>query len=150
MKMLVIPDIHEAPNLAEVEDAIAAHSPDLTVFLGDYFDQWGDTPADAGRTAEWLANSLKLDKRRHLWGNHHLPYYLPGVRALSCPGWTSRKYQEAKRFMGEADWQRLTLHHWDGDWLFTHAGWSHSHCPGGLSIAQKQEYLDEQVKLAWS
>ena len=86
MKILVIPDIHEAPNLDEVEAAIAAHAPDLTVFLGDYFDSWDDTPADAGRTAEWLANSLKLPRRQHLFGNHDLPYYVPRIPVLGCPG----------------------------------------------------------------
>jgi hypothetical protein len=150
MKILVIPDIHEAPNLDEVEAAIAAHAPDLTVFLGDYFDSWDDTPADAGRTAEWLANSLKVPKRQHLFGNHDLPYYVPRIPVLGCPGWDILKYREVCRFLDDGDWGKLTLHHWEADWLFTHAGWSNVYCPDGLTSDLKRQFLDDQVKLAWN
>ncbi len=60
-RIVVIPDIHQAPNLGQVEAAITRERPDLTVFLGDYFDRSGDQPRDAGRTAERLKHGLELN-----------------------------------------------------------------------------------------
>lgn len=51
MKLLAIGDIHQAPNLEQIETEISRMAPDRTIFLGNYFDQWGDTPEDAPRTA---------------------------------------------------------------------------------------------------
>ena len=58
MKIVAVPDLRQAPNLDQVEDAIANEVPYLTVFLGDYFDNLWGTPEDAARTAKWLIESL--------------------------------------------------------------------------------------------
>jgi hypothetical protein len=123
-KIIVIPDLHQAPNLNQVEQAIARERPDLTVFLGDYFDQFDDTPRDAGRTAEWLWHSLRQPKRIHLWGNHDLPYGYPENPVVRCPGFTIEKFEAIQSHLGEPDWQKLRLCHWEGHRLFSHAGWS--------------------------
>lgn len=66
MKTLIVGDLHHAPNLDEVEQPIARERADTVVFLGDYFDQWDDSPADAERTAVWLKHSLAQPCRVHL------------------------------------------------------------------------------------
>ena len=85
-KIFVCPDLHEAPNLDEVEAAIWREAPSRTVFLGDYFDQFYDTPDDAARTARWHKGSLAEPNRVHLWGNHDLAYGFPNMRVRSSPG----------------------------------------------------------------
>lgn len=157
MKIVAVPDIHQAPNLDQVEKVVRSENADLTVFLGDYFDQIFDDPGDAGRTAEWLANSLKQPNRIHLFGNHDLPYRFPYNLTVQCPGWTAEKHAEVERFMSESEWAKLKLLHWEGDWLFTHAGWSKQlwkrpnrpHYPGTMSLIGKKLFLDDQVRLAW-
>jgi hypothetical protein len=150
-RILVVPDIHQAPNLEEVEAAIARERPDLTVFLGDFFDQWDDTPLDAGETAEWLSQSIKQSNRVHLFGNHDLPYAYPGCKGLVCPGWTSEKYQAVKVHLSESDWTSLKMAHWERDLLFTHAGWSKSCTPVDSRLFQKpQLFLDQQIAEAWA
>jgi Calcineurin-like phosphoesterase len=155
MKIIAVPDIHHSPNLIQLESAIADEAPDVTVFLGDYFDNWNDTPADAARTATWLAESLALPNRVHLFGNHDLPYRFPGNRVFSCPGPTQAKLDEIQQVVGAEDWAKLKLAHWEGDWLFTHAGWSRQHCHGSARhkrsdpLERHQRYLDNQIARAW-
>ena len=150
-KIVVIPDIHEASNLDRVEAAIGREKPDLTVFLGDFFDQWDDTPRDAGRTAEWLAHSVEKPNRIHLFGNHDLPYAYPECRALKCPGWTTEKQEAVKIHLPEMAWASLKLAHWEGDLLFTHAGWSRNCTPVDSELFKDPKaFLDDQISSAWA
>ncbi|MCE2497730.1 MAG: metallophosphoesterase [Nitrosopumilaceae archaeon] len=126
-KTLVIPDIHHRYPTAE--EIISRERPDLTIFLGDYFDDFGDGPEMAGRTAKWLARSLECDGeeggRIHLLGNHDL-HYMTGNADYRCSG-----YSDAKRRVIDSygiDWAKLRLYYWIGaagtGWLCTHAGFS--------------------------
>jgi hypothetical protein len=123
MKILAIGDIHNGPNLRQIEAAISRQSPDLTIFLGDYFDQWSDTPEDVRRVAEWLRESLQQSSRVHLWGNHDLPYALLG----NCPGWSQAKQEAVQAVMPPDSWKPLRLWHVFEPWVFSHAGLSRSH-----------------------
>ena len=125
-KAVVIPDVHNKWKRAEA--IVAAESPDRVVFLGDYFDDFGDTPEAAGATAEWLAASLADASRVHLAGNHDLNYMsrLPG---LHCVGRNHLKASAIAR--RGVEWSRLEPFCWlgdaggsDGSWLCTHAGLS--------------------------
>lgn len=126
-RAVVIPDVHN--KWKKAESIVAAESPDRTIFLGDYFDDFGDTPADAAATTEWLAGSMADKSRVHLVGNHDLNYMssLPG---LHCAGRDPIKgIAIAKRGI---DWPRLEPFCWLGTaggaaedmWLCTHAGLS--------------------------
>lgn len=46
-KILIIPDIHN--RFYEAEGIIMRENPDHTVFLGDYFNNYGDAPEFAYR-----------------------------------------------------------------------------------------------------
>ncbi len=153
MKTLVFPDLHQ-PSLAcidAIERLIAHERPDQTVFLGDYFDQFHDTPADQECTARWLKESLTKPNRVHLIGNHDASYLWPSP-ATACPGWTLEKQNVVDSILGTG---RLTdkFHFFlpvDG-WLLTHAGLSdvwverdvyYARC---LKIAEPTEQLQRLV-----
>ena len=73
-RTLIIPDVHNATE--RVEEVISEQGAgcDRIMLLGDYFDQFHDTPADAERVARWLMASTQDSRRIHLLGNHDLPY----------------------------------------------------------------------------
>ena len=50
MKTLIIPDMHN--KTAEAEHVIQKENPDRTVFLGDYFDSYGEGIEFAHETAD--------------------------------------------------------------------------------------------------
>lgn len=88
--LLVLGDIHHRCHRADA--LIREHGQGHTVvFLGDYFDSYGDTPVQAAETAAWLSQSLGQPDRVHLLGNHDLPYFFPEVPAVRCPGYTEEK-----------------------------------------------------------
>ena len=129
-KTLIIPDIHNKHEIAE--DIINAERPDLTVFLGDYFDDRGDGPKEAAATARWLADSLDHDSDRiHLIGNHDL-HYMSDNKNLRCSGFAEEK-RDVIRSCG-IKWSNLKLYYWlnsgtrgpDTRWLCTHAGFSNT------------------------
>ncbi|KAF6244438.1 hypothetical protein C6989_09210 [Nitrosopumilus sp. b2] len=50
-KTLIIPDIHNDYNTAK---KLSQENPHKIVFLGDYFDDFGDKVQDATNIAKWL------------------------------------------------------------------------------------------------
>lgn len=149
MKTLVIGDIHHRTN--EAEHAIASVPHDQVVFVGDYFDQFGDGRGRAKKTAEWLKESLSKPNRIHLWGNHDLPYFKP--TAFSCPGWDDRKHNVINYVLKEQDWRKLKFNTWVDDFLISHAGVHPSFIPrfqkDAPSLQFVQEWLAKQDEGAW-
>lgn len=122
MKTLVIPDVHN--HTTEVEAQIARYPADRVVFLGDYFDSFGDTPAMAADTAAWLKASLARPERLHLWGNHDLWYRFP-TNSQICwigSGFTPRKHAEISKILTVEDWSRLKLVEFVDEIALCHAG----------------------------
>lgn len=106
MKYLIIPDVH---NQVEWAETLIAKFPDRkVVFLGDYFDSFGDTPEAARRTAEWLRHSLEKG-RVHLMGNHDLPYRWQNTWHPKCPGWTREKARAILDHVRVEQWQQMPL-----------------------------------------
>ncbi|MGI0069778.1 MAG: metallophosphoesterase, partial [Nitrosopumilaceae archaeon] len=118
MKTLIIPDIHNKTEKAE--KIIQKENPDRTVFLGDYFDSFGEGIEFAQQTALWLKSSLQQPNRVHLIGNHDLSYQSNGI--FQCSGFNSFKLWAIGRILQREDWNRMRFHEWVGDWLCTHAG----------------------------
>ena len=119
MRTLVIPDIHH--KIAKAQAIIEIESADEIVFLGDYFDNFNDTPEIARATAEWLKKSLSTKGRIHLFGNHDLPYSCPNRRAY-CPGYSDAKDTAINSVLTPDDWQKLKWFYFSNGVLFTHAG----------------------------
>ena len=136
MKTLVIGDIHN--RWQWIERAIEEIKPDKTVFLGDYLDNWNDTPSIAKETAQWLKHSLTFKNRVHLWGNHDMPYAFPMNTYLTCPGFDTDKSRAINSVMRENGdlWKQLKLAHHDQGWWLSH---------GGLSTQTFPYLLDEEM-----
>jgi hypothetical protein len=145
-KILAIGDIHQAPNLEQIEATIARESPDRVVFVGDYFDQWHDHPDHAARTARWLKQSLADPKRVHLIGNHDLHYLWPEA---ACSGFTWDKHRFIQHVLTPSDWDRLELSHYEDGWLFTHAGLSRPYAPLTKDVFTPMQSLALEANEAW-
>ena len=118
MKILVIPDVHTEWEKAE---AIAtAHPEHRLVFIGDYFDNFNDTPEQNARTAQWLKESLQKPNRIHLKGNHD-DVYDPRYNNW-CSGFTHDKKIAINSVLTVEDWDMLPYFHEENGWWFSHAG----------------------------
>ena len=128
MKTLIISDIHHGVNRADciIDEAKA----DRTIFLGDFFDMFDDTPADAARTAQWIRARIENHPEDvFLMGNHDVPYRWVMVPEFCCPGWTNAKWRATESILTPKHWNQFKLHHWEpgptpdsNPWLFSHAG----------------------------
>ncbi len=116
MKVLIIPDVHT--KIGQAENIIKANNPDHTVFLGDYFDDFGDSPEVSYQVAEWLKQGLGKKDRTYLIGNHDISYITNGKD--SCSGWDGLKQQFVNK--AQVPWEKMASYYWVDDWLCTHAG----------------------------
>jgi hypothetical protein len=148
-RILAIGDIHQAPNLNEIEAAIERIAPDTTVFTGDYFDSFTyDDPDNVRRTAVWLKQGIHRRDRVYLLGNHDLPYAYPHL--ATCPGWTPEKQRIISMVLEENDWLRFRLSYSpSSSWLFTHAGVSAQLVPPGITDVAAWVADQEAVALAF-
>jgi len=118
-KILVIGDIHNKHNVAE--EYISKWSGPV-VFLGDYLDDFYDTPKDAAATAEWLKESLAKPNRTHLMGNHDFHYMMPVESNMYCSGYTPEKHKIVKQILTNEDWSKIKYFHSENNCWFSHAG----------------------------
>lgn len=116
-KLLIISDIHN--KYRKAEEIIRKEDPDKILFLGDYFDDFGDTVKDADDTSRWLADSLECKNRTHLIGNHDLNYMTDNPK-LKCTGYAPDKHEAIRNNM--VPWDKMHLFCQVDDWLCTHAG----------------------------
>jgi hypothetical protein len=133
---LIIPDIHHKIELAE---RVRANHPGLpAIYLGDYFDDFYDTPADMETTCQWLKRRLADEQDLFLIGNHCFAYlaYELGVRWGACSGWTLGKQQVFhKYFPGDSLLKSCK-------WMVNCQGWLISHAGLTGKIEQRGEILD--------
>jgi hypothetical protein len=123
MKCLIVGDIHQKIDL--VEKHIAGWT-DKIIFIGDYFDDFGDTPEKARDMAFWLKDSLKHENRIHLMGNHDYYYRVPVGESGVCTGFTSKKHEAINSILDFSDWNLIKYFHHeeheDLKYWFSHAG----------------------------
>jgi len=120
MKTLIIPDIHNRVDW--IEPFLISQKYDKVVFLGDYFDDFGDSPKDAKIVAKWLQQSLQFKNRIHLFGTHDMWYRFPFNPCLLASGNTGAKSEAIKKILDEDDWNLLQFYHFEQNHLLTHAG----------------------------
>ena len=89
MRSLIIPDFHHHTENADYW--LGSQSYDRVIFLGDYFDNFGDNVGDARQTAGWLRQRMDATDDVLLLGNHDAAYLFPNLDALYCPGFTKAK-----------------------------------------------------------
>jgi len=134
--------------LDQIDAAIDRIKPDITVFVGDYFDSFiYDHHDHVRRTANWLKRGLAHPDRVYLLGNHDLPYAYPYL--ATCPGWTSEKHRVIRTVLEDADWAKFQLlYSPNASWLFSHAGVSRSLVPE--EVSDVPEWLSVQVDVGLS
>lgn len=123
MKTIIISDVHNRVDW--IEDALSSpilQPYDNIIFLGDYFDDFNDTPEMATNAARWLKLSLRKPNRIHLTGTHDLWYRFPYNRFIAASGNTEAKAYAIRGVLSQEDWNLLKLYHYEQDFLMTHAG----------------------------
>ena len=145
MKRLIIPDIHHRTGKADM--ILAAEPADEVYFLGDYQDDFFDTPAMARSTALWTRKQIEAGHRL-LWGNHDLPYGFLQARH-DCPGYETDKAKAVAKVLTPDHWKRLRL--WyiieDGPrpWILSHAGIERPWIPEGADPVSFLRQLEAEA-----
>ena len=143
MKYLIISDVHQ--KLKKVDIIIKNNKFDRLISLGDWFDNFGDTPKDAEQTAEYILKLYHEYEENFIWilGNHDVPYVFPGSFDYTrCSGVTEAKLKlAAKTFEQNLDTSKLKLAYRikfknKKDIILSHAGVSKYHF--GLNVSGKK------------
>jgi hypothetical protein len=148
MKIVAIQDLHH--NIDWVNPWFAAHTTpeDVKVFLGDWFDNWDDTPEIAEKTALWLRDSLKTPNTVFIIGNHEQSYRWWQYR---CTGWTQEKHKVINSILTKDDWAKMKLYYKHDNWYFSHAGLHPKlfcNLDGFVGDKKLQEMCDQAVAYA--
>lgn len=104
---------------------------DVCIFLGDYFDHFGDSPKDAEATAIWLRDEiLPNPKVIPLIGNHDLGYFWWWNTNCPCSGYTKEKKDVIRSILNQDHVKRFKFYHIQDGWAYSHAGlavrwWKH-------------------------
>ena len=86
MRTLIIPDLlHHTEN---ADYWLCSQSYDRAIFLGDYFDNFGNNVSDSRLSASWLRKRIETTDDVMLLGIHDAPYLFPNLDAMYCPGFT--------------------------------------------------------------
>lgn len=122
MKTLIIPDLHTKFEKAQriLEKYDKTHK---FIFMGDYFDQFGDTPELNAYTAHWLINTMNAYEDAIFLKGNHDEVYDPRVNVM-CSGFSTQKKKAINEVMKIEDWNRLKYFHHELGWWFSHAGLS--------------------------
>jgi len=121
MKYLIIPDVHNRFEL--VEKIINRVKPDLTIFLGDFFDDFHDNPLIIEEVACWFKESIHKKDRIHLCGNHDVHYWFKDNKKIRCSGYEDIKSIRINDIITTKEWEKLKFYYvLDNKWLLSHAG----------------------------
>src|ERR1041385_7456274 len=117
---LILPGIHHKWELAE--EIISKVKHDNVICVGDYYDDFNDTPEMVQDTCDWLVSSVSKPNRIHLFGNHDMGYAFSN-RNLQCSGYEQWKYFIIHDLVPRSTWDKLKWYYiLDNTWLITHAG----------------------------
>ena len=120
MRLLIVPDIHN--HIDNAEHWLKTQQFERVIFLGDYFDDYGDNVTDARITALWLRQRMDTTEDVFLLGNHDAAYMFPYDPQFECPGFTRAKARGIREILRPEHWRRLQLAHAEQGWLISHAG----------------------------
>lgn len=146
-KLLVIGDIHT--HFEKVERIISKYEKTHKfIFMGDYFDQFGDTPELNASTASWLKR--QMEERPdwvYLRGNHD-EIYDPRTSCM-CSGFSSQKKTAINEVLSLEDWDKLEYFHYENGYWFSHAGlskyWFVHPMGSELAVESVQSIITESV-----
>lgn len=115
-KILVVGDVHNKPQIFDMALEVAdRHKVDKILLMGDYLDDFDDTPESTFETLIALNQVMEDPRVIALVGNHELSY----LEDQRCSGWKA-----STKFLVDAYLSRrkLALSYQESNWLFTHAG----------------------------
>ena len=142
-KTIVISDLHYRHR--QMERVLAWEKDyDKAIFLGDYFDQWGDDAAQAKEAAEWLKEAMQDPRHVFLIGNHDWQYIWPENPWPRC-GYDTRKAMAIWSVLDKNDFKKLLPCHVDQGILFSHAGFD-AYLPQQLASAGFQAPINLTVE----
>ena len=149
MKTLIIPDLHNRVITAQrILNQEMGY--DSCIFLGDYFDGWGDTSVESRNTALFIEQEISDPRHVFLMGNHDLSYRYPWNKAAYCPGWTPEKSKAVNEVLTHEHWDKMKYFHVAHGILFSHAGVSNAFKRDGIPfiewIESECEYSNSQFK----
>jgi hypothetical protein len=149
---LIVSDIHHKWALAEKIITKVPH--DEVIFVGDFFDDFNDTPEMVQETCDWFNGSVKKPNRIHLFGNHDQHYAFP-YRTFRCGGYEQWKHFIVQDSVSNDTWDKLKWYYiLDDTWLISHAGLHRLNLPKNIYTLHKdrrgflkaiQEYLDAEI-----
>lgn len=147
MRTLIIPDLHHKMDNADYW--LRTQEYDRAIFLGDFFDDYGDDVCHAQATATWVRKRIETTEDVFLLGNHDLPYRFPDMLAAFCPGFTQPKAWGINQIFTPEHWQRFRVAHLEQGFLFSHAGF-HPYWAEGLSheelLARGEQALEKAAQ----
>ena len=121
MRNIILPDIHN--KIAVAEKILKDFPYDHAWFLGDYFDDFYDTPDIVAEVAKWFKKSIRKKDRIHLCGNHDIHYWFKDNENVRCSGYDQYKSIAISDILENKDWEKLKFFYvLDGKWLLSHAG----------------------------
>jgi len=153
---LILPDLHLRWRHADkIIKHVGISDEDEIIFLGDFFDDFGDDPNSIGEMCDWLEDSATKPNRIHLFGNHDL-HYAFAHNQFPCSGYAQWKYFLIHdRFEGLKIWDKFKYYHvLDGKWLLTHAGLHQNWVPKEIAelhvdrpkfLKALTAYLDQEI-----
>jgi len=124
-KIMLIGDSHEKQRWCN--DKIKDESPDIVIALGDYYDSFITTKDSVKATNDWLLEFIENPNHIALMGNHECAYRWPLVKRFWCSGNTMDKCEQINSVIKYEHWEKLKLFHFDGHYLYSHAGISKEH-----------------------
>ena len=133
-RTLVIPDIHNDFARAEAYIAHLSGRFDRIVFLGDYFDNFGDTPEIVFGVAKWLQQSIEQPNRIHLVGNHDLAYLAPSDFTW-CSGFEPDKLRAIAPVLNLLPRNQFHAAVAIDGWLLSHAGFLPCYASGRSAVS---------------
>jgi len=122
MRICVIPDLHNKIDVADyIINEEDAHV-DEFVLLGDYFDDYNDTPEDNRETGLFINEFINNDKFKFLIGNHDLHYIINHAPYQCKNSYEDEKFNAINEVVSEDAWEKMVWTHIRDKWLFSHSG----------------------------
>jgi hypothetical protein len=146
-KILVLPDVHTKFEKAQriINKFKKTHK---FVMVGDYFDQFGDTPEINQYTAHWLKTTMNEHPDWvYLMGNHDVHYH-PHFTS-KCSGYSSEKNKAINTELSIDDWNKLKYFHFENGYWFSHAGitkyWFQHPMHETINVENLQSIIDKAL-----
>lgn len=119
---LIVPDVHlRLENLKAILNQWGGRG--RVIFLGDFFDDFGDTATQNAEMASFLKKEV-LGKKSHtvIMGNHDFHYHPRCPDELKCSGFTEEKKTAIGEVLSLEDFSNFQWATHEKGFLLTHAG----------------------------